>query len=52
MRECVALIKFGISEERAYTMDQGERIAYLVMFGEMEGGKFNWESMAWVRADA
>jgi hypothetical protein len=39
------LVKNGVPYERAFDMEDAERIAHSVVFGEFEGQKFNWSTM-------
>jgi hypothetical protein len=45
----VALIKYGFSPDEAHSMSPYLRLAYLVVFGELEGATFDWNAMAWVK---
>jgi hypothetical protein len=53
LRECLALIKQGVpwkvvfGEELSGPLSNDERLAYLIMFGEMDGGTFNWSTGKW-----
>lgn len=40
-------MKNGFSESRAFELDDATRQGWCIIFGELEGGKFNWNSMAW-----
>lgn len=56
-RESVALLKFGVpfhiafglSLQDAVEFGPGERVAFLVVIGEMEGNKWDWDRMSWER---
>ena len=50
--EVALLVKYGVGIERAEAMDRPERLAWLVVIGQSEGGRFNWESMNWEKPDA
>lgn len=43
----MALVKFGVPIDTAFSFDRAWRIASLVVFGEMEGGVFDWPTMQW-----
>ena len=47
MKECLALIKHGISEETAFSLSANVRTAMVIMFGELEGGTFDWNRQRW-----
>lgn len=40
------LVKSGVPFDTAFALDDPMRQAFCIIFGEMEGGKFNWASMA------
>jgi len=39
------LVKNGVPFDVAFSLDDLERTAYAIAFSEMEGAKFNWDSM-------
>jgi hypothetical protein len=43
----MALIKNGVTEEVAWSLSPVERLARLVVFGEMNGGEFSWRTLSW-----
>jgi hypothetical protein len=47
VRECLALVKFGVPFDVAFSVSNNIRVAWLIMFGELEGGHFNWSSLRW-----
>lgn len=47
-RNVLALIKHGVPFEIAFNLEWPEIIGWLVIFGEMEGQKFDWNSMKWI----
>jgi hypothetical protein len=40
-------VKHGIPFDRAMAMDEAELAAWRIMFGELEGEKWNWRLMRW-----
>lgn len=46
-------MKYGVPFDVAFAMSEGEPelnamgLAMTVIFGEFEGGKFNWENFEW-----
>jgi hypothetical protein len=40
-------IKNGIPFDVAFAMDDAERLAACVAFGELNGGVWSWDSMRW-----
>jgi hypothetical protein len=42
-------VAFGMSREMAdtFVFDRLERLAMTIVFGELEGAKFDWGNMAW-----
>jgi hypothetical protein len=47
LRECLALIKHGITEQTAFNLSNDARAAFLIIFGELGGAEFNWSSGKW-----
>ena len=45
MRECLWLVKNNIPFDVAFSLDDCERTAYAILFSEMEGNKFNFDTM-------
>lgn len=45
MRECLWLVKNGIPFDLAFQLDEVTRIGWCIVFSEMEGATFNWQSM-------
>lgn len=41
------LIRNGVNEETAWEMSAVERLARCVVFGEFEGGEFDWRRLRW-----
>lgn len=41
----LALVKGGIPYDVAFELDDDWRRAFCVIFGELDGGTFNWGSM-------
>lgn len=48
LKEAAALIKHGVPWDVAMNMSRGTRWAFLVIFGELNGNRFNWDAMQWV----
>jgi hypothetical protein len=47
LRECLALVKFGVPFDVAFSLTNNVRVAWLVIMGELDGGEFNWSSLRW-----
>lgn len=47
IREALWLVKNGVPFETAFRMDEIERVAWCITFGEFEGGTFDWATRAW-----
>lgn len=43
----VALIKIGLPLDAALSLSRNERVAMLVISGEIEGGEFDWSIGQW-----
>jgi hypothetical protein len=42
------LIKCGVDFDLAWSMAPDERLAYVIRFGELDGGKFDWDEFRWL----
>lgn len=51
IREALWLVKNGVPFETAFRMDEIERVAWCITFGEFEGGTFDWGARAWEEKD-
>lgn len=47
MRQALWLVKNGVPYDVAFSLPAEERVAYMIIFGELEGGKFDWARMDW-----
>jgi hypothetical protein len=47
MRECLWLVKNGIPFDVAFSLDDVTRAAWCIVYSEMEGNQFNWDTMTW-----
>ena len=45
MRECLWLVKNGVPFDVAFGMDDIKRTAFCIVMSEMEGSRFNWNTM-------
>jgi hypothetical protein len=43
----LALVKQGVPFDVAFSLPNDERVAWLIICGEIEGGKFNWSTAEW-----
>ena len=50
--EVALLVKYGVAMDRAEAMERSERLAWLVVIGQSEGGRFNWDTMEWEKPGA
>jgi hypothetical protein len=48
MRECLWLVKNGIPFDVAFQLDDLTRTAWSIVFSEMAGNQFDWNSMKFV----
>lgn len=51
LRSALALVSQGIPFDVAFALEIEERLAWTVILGEINGGKFNWEARRWERDD-
>ena len=47
--DCLFLVKNGVPFDVAFSLDAVERLAWVVIMGELIGLSFNWESRTWER---
>jgi hypothetical protein len=41
------LVKCGVPYDVAFSLDEVERMAYVVVFGEFSGLRYNWKLLRW-----
>ena len=46
--DCLFLVKNGVPFDVAFTLPPDERFAYVVILGELAGGRFDWGAMRWI----
>ena len=46
--DCLFLVRNGVSLDVAFSLDAGERTAWVIVIGQMDGLTWDWEAMAWV----
>lgn len=44
-------LKNGVPFDVAHALLPHELLAYFVLFGQLEGGEWDWDSLTWVRRD-
>lgn len=42
------LVKYGVPFDVAFSLDDETRTAWCIIFGQMEGNKFDWEAGKWI----
>ena len=47
----MALIKAGVPPDYVAQLSPARRTAFLIVCGEMAGGRFNWQSFKWEKHD-
>lgn len=47
MRGCLALVDRGVSLDVALSLDDDERAAWLIIFGQIRGHEFDWANGMW-----
>jgi hypothetical protein len=40
-------VKNGVPYDVAFTLDDADRLAHLIVLGEHEGNRWNWRRMGW-----
>jgi len=43
----LALVKNGVPWHVAMSLSNEERVAFCIMFGELDGGVFDWGALSW-----
>lgn len=51
MRECIALVKYGVPFDVAFSVSNDMRVAWLIIFGEIDGGEFDWGAITWKKRE-
>jgi hypothetical protein len=46
-RAVAALVRAGVPMDRAERMPPWQLLTYQVIFGELEGGEFDWKGLRW-----
>jgi hypothetical protein len=44
-------VKNGVPYDVAFSLPDADVAAYSIIFGEMEGQKFNWQGMVWEKRE-
>jgi hypothetical protein len=44
-------VKNGVPYDVAFSLGEADVAAYSIIFGEMDGQKFNWSCMAWEKRE-
>ena len=47
LRQVVLLVQNGVPYDVAMKMSATRRLAMIVAIGELKGGRWNWNTMAW-----
>lgn len=47
-RESLVLVKNGVPFDVAFSMSRKMRRAAIIVLGEIDGGRWNWDSMSWI----
>jgi hypothetical protein len=51
LRDRLWLVKNGVPYDVAFALPVEDVAAYGILFGEMEGGKFDWSTWQWAKKD-
>lgn len=52
LTEALWLVKNGVPFDVAFSLDEAERLGWSIIFGQFEGGEWDWNSRSWRRKDA
>jgi hypothetical protein len=47
LRDCLYLAMHGVPFDLAAGLSSTQRVAWVVAMGELRGGRFDWEALAW-----
>ncbi len=50
-RGALALVMHGVPFDVAFALDPAEMLAWTVIIGEANGGRFDWDAMTWRHDD-
>jgi hypothetical protein len=45
--DCLYLVNRGVPYDVAFALGPAERMAYVVVFGTLEGGSYDWKQLRW-----
>lgn len=45
--DCLFLVKNGVPFDVAFSLPDDERLAWVVVMGQLSGMTWNWDSMSW-----
>jgi hypothetical protein len=48
LAEALFLVKNGVPFDIAFSLPHDERLAYIVVFGMLDGRRFDWDSLTWL----
>lgn len=40
-------MKYGVPWDVAHSLDDEPRLAYVIYYGQLEGGEWDWDAMTW-----
>ncbi|HTR17158.1 MAG TPA: hypothetical protein VMI52_09015 [Acetobacteraceae bacterium] len=49
--DCLYLVRNGVPFDVAFALEPEERLAWVVAFGSLDGGTFDWQARRWVRKE-
>ena len=52
VKDCLFLVNKGVPFDVAFTLDATMRLAWCVVLGELDGGRFDWTRLEWDKRDA
>jgi len=47
--DCLYLVRNGVPFDVAFSLDEKERLAWVVAFGTLDGRTFDWSAGAWLQ---
>ena len=51
LRDCLYLVSKGVPFDVAFSLDEAQRLAWVVILGEFDGPVYDWSSGTWSRRE-
>lgn len=47
LTDCLYLVRNGVPFDVAFSLQPDERMAYIIVFGTLDGHRFDWKTLQW-----